>query len=50
VITSEHLFIWFKKKYATPKYARTNNLYVMWSGGVIDTCHGHDFVNVVSYS
>jgi len=37
-------------KDATPDYAKTNNLHVMWSGGVIDTHDGHDFVNVVFQS
>ncbi len=37
IITQEqHLLIWLRKKDATPNYARTNNLHVMWSGGVID--------------
>jgi hypothetical protein len=48
IITLEqHLFIWFKKRDATPNSAKTNNLHVMWSGGVIDTCDGRDLVNVV---
>ncbi len=34
----------------TPNYARTNNLHVMWSGGIIDTRDGHDLVNVVFQS
>ncbi len=34
----------------TPGYAKTNNLHVMWSGGVIDTRDGHDLVNVVFQS
>ncbi len=34
----------------TPDYARTNNLHVMWSGGVIDTHDGHDLVNVIFQS
>jgi hypothetical protein len=34
----------------TPNYARTNNLHVMWSGGVNNTHDGHDFVNVVFQS
>ncbi len=34
----------------TPDYARTNNLHVMWSGGVIDTHDGRDLVNVVFQS
>jgi len=51
IITQEqHLLIWFRKKDATPDYARTNNLHVMWSGSVIDTCDGHDLVNVVFQS
>jgi hypothetical protein len=33
-----------------PNYARTNNLHVMWSGGVINTCDGRDLVNVVFQS
>jgi hypothetical protein len=31
-------------------YAKTNNLHVMWSGGVINTCDGRDFVNVIYQS
>jgi hypothetical protein len=27
-----------------------NNLHVMWSGGVIDTCDGRDLINVVLQS
>ncbi len=34
----------------TPDYARTNNLHVTWSGGIIDTRDGHDLVNVVFQS
>ncbi len=34
----------------TPDYARTNNLHVMWSGGVIDIRDVHDLVNVVFQS
>jgi hypothetical protein len=34
----------------TPDYARTNNLHVMWSGGIIDTREGHDLVNVIFQS
>jgi hypothetical protein len=33
-----------------PDYAKTNNLHVMWSGGVIDTRDGRDLVNVVFQS
>jgi hypothetical protein len=48
VITLEqHLFVWFKNKDITPNYAKSNNLHVIWSGGVIDTCDGCDLVNVV---
>jgi hypothetical protein len=46
----QHLLIWLRKKDAIPNYARTNNLHVMWSGGVIDTCDGRDLVNVVFQS
>jgi hypothetical protein len=35
---------------ATLDYARTNNLHVMWSEGVIDTYDGRDLVNVVFQS
>jgi hypothetical protein len=31
----------------TPDYVKTNNLHVMWSGGIIDSCDGRDLVNVV---
>jgi hypothetical protein len=31
-------------------YAKTNNLHVMWSEGVINTRDGCDFVNVVFQS
>jgi hypothetical protein len=51
VITLEqHLLIWFKNMDATPNYAKTNNLHVMWSESVIDTCDGCDFINVVFQS
>jgi hypothetical protein len=51
MITQEqHLFIWLKKKEETLDYAMTNNLHVMWSGGVIDTHDGHDLINVVYQS
>jgi hypothetical protein len=47
ITPEQHLLIWFKKKDAILNYARTNNLHVMWSGGIIDTHDGYDFVNVV---
>ncbi len=48
VITLEqHLFISLKKRDATLDYARTNNLHVMWNGGVIDTCDDRDFLNAI---
>ncbi len=47
ITPEQHLLIWLKKKDATPNYVRTNNLHVMWSGGVIDTRDGRDLVNVV---
>jgi hypothetical protein len=50
VITSTYLFIWLKKKDANPDYAITNNLHVMWSGGIIDTRDSHDLINVVFQS
>jgi len=50
ITQEQHLVIWLRKKDATLDYARTNNLHVMWSGGVIDTSDGHDFVNVVFQS
>jgi hypothetical protein len=50
ITQEQHLLIWLRKKDATPDYARTNNLHVMWSGGIIDTCDDHDFVNVVFQS
>jgi len=31
-------------------YAKTNNLHVMWSGGIIDIRDGRDLVNVIFYS
>ncbi|CAM6047588.1 unnamed protein product [Sphagnum compactum] len=46
----QHLLIWLRKRDATLDYARTNNLHVMCSGGVIDTRDGHDIVNVVFQS
>jgi hypothetical protein len=49
VITPEqHLLIWLIKKDAIPDYVRTNNLHVMWSGGIIYIRDGCDLVNVVS--
>jgi hypothetical protein len=39
-----------KKRDATSDYARTNNLHVMWSGGIIDTRDGHDLLNVIFQS
>jgi hypothetical protein len=50
ITQEQHLLIWLRKKDATPDYARTNNLHVTWSGGVIDTRDGHDIVNVVFQS
>jgi hypothetical protein len=50
ITQEQHLLIWFRKKDATPDYARTNNLHVMWNGGVIDTRDGHDIINVVFQS
>ncbi|CAM6038178.1 unnamed protein product [Sphagnum compactum] len=50
ITQEQHLLIWLKKKDATPDYAKTNNLHVMWSGGVIDTRDGRDLVNVVFQS
>jgi len=50
ITQEQHLLIWLRKKDATPDYARTSNLHVMWSGGVIDTRDGHDIVNVVFQS
>jgi len=50
ITQEQHLLIWLRKKDATPYYARTNNLHVMWSAGVIDTRGGHDIVNVVYQS
>jgi len=51
VITLEqHLLIWFKKKDTTLDYAKTNNLHVMWNGGIIGIHDGHDFINVVFQS
>ncbi|CAK9195715.1 unnamed protein product [Sphagnum troendelagicum] len=48
IITQEqHLLVWLRKRDATPDYARTNNLHVMWSGGVIDTRDDRDIVNVI---
>jgi len=35
---------------ATLDYARSNNLYVMWIKGVINTCDCYDHVNVVFQS
>jgi hypothetical protein len=50
ITQEQHLLIWLRKKDATPNYARTNNLHVMWSGGIIDTHDGHDLLNVVFQS
>jgi hypothetical protein len=50
ITEEQHLLIWLRKRDATLDYAKTNNLHVMWSGGVIDTCDGHDLVNVVFQS
>ncbi len=50
ITPEEHLFIWFKKRDATLDYAKTNNLHIMWNGGVINTRDGHDLVNVVFQS
>jgi len=50
ITQEQHLLVWLRKKDATPDYVRTNNLHVMWNGGVIDTCDGHDLVNVVFQS
>jgi hypothetical protein len=50
ITEEQHLLIWLRKRDATPDYARTNNLHVMWSGGVIDTRDSHDLVNVVFQS
>jgi len=50
ITQEQHLLIWLRKKDVTPDYARTNNLHVMWNGGVIDTRDGHDLVNVVFQS
>jgi len=47
ITQEQHLLIWLRKKDVTLDYARTNNLHVMWSGGVIDTRDGHDLVNVI---
>jgi len=47
ITQKQHLLIWLRKKDATLDYARTNNLHVMWNGGVIDTRDSHDLVNVV---
>ncbi|CAK9229754.1 unnamed protein product [Sphagnum troendelagicum] len=50
ITQEQHLLVWLRKKDATLDYARTNNLHVMWSGGVIDTRDDHDIVNVVFQS
>jgi len=50
ITQEQHLLIWLRKKDATPDYAKTNNLHVMWSGGIIDTRDGHDLINVVFQS
>jgi hypothetical protein len=50
ITQEQHLLIWLRKKDATPDYAKTNNLHVMWSGGVIDTRDDHDLVNVIFQS
>jgi len=51
VITpKQHLFIWLKKRDATPDYAKTNNLHVMWNEGDIGIHDGRDFINVVFQS
>ncbi len=50
ITQEQHLLIWLRKKDVILDYAITNNLHVMWSGGVIDTRDDHDFVNVVFQS
>ncbi|CAK9881788.1 unnamed protein product [Sphagnum jensenii] len=50
ITQEQHLLVWLRKRDATPDYARTNNLHVMWSGGVIDTRDDRDIVNVVFQS
>jgi len=47
ITLEQHLFIWFNKKDTIWNYARTNNLYVMWSGSVFNSDDGHDLINVV---
>jgi hypothetical protein len=50
ITQKQHLLIWLRKKDVTLDYARTNNLHVMWSGGIIDIRDGHDLVNVIFQS
>jgi len=50
ITQEQRLLILLRKKDATPNYARTNNLHVMWSGGVIDIRDGHDLINVIFQS
>jgi hypothetical protein len=50
ITQEQHLFIWLREKDATPDYARTNNLHIMWSGGIIDIRDGHDLINVIFQS
>jgi hypothetical protein len=50
ITQNQHLLIKLRKKDVTPNYAKTNNLHVMCSGGIINTRDGHDLVNVVFQS
>ncbi len=51
VITLEqHLLIWLKKRDVISNYTKTNNLHVIWSGGIIYIHDGHDLVNVIFQS
>jgi hypothetical protein len=47
ITPEQYLLIWLRKRGVTPNYAKTNNLHVMWNGGVIDTRDGCDIVNVI---
>jgi len=50
IAPEQHLLIWLKKRDVTSDYVRTNNLHVMCSEGIIDSCDGCDLVNVVFQS
>jgi len=50
ITQEQHFLSLFRKRDATPDYAKTTNLHVMCTGGVINTRDGHDLVNVIFQS